>query len=145
MSGDGMPQPIKVFVASDAAAVIEHTKCILYLEGEDIAHISEGELHIRRFHRVEDTNLTPSQAAATRSIETLELELADIMKGEFDHFMQKEIYKQPESVVNTICGCVDLLTIALILDVAMLNYSLFYASCYIFLFRDTKHILKAVD
>lgn len=115
MSGDGMPQPIEVFVASDAAAVIEHTKCILYLEGEDIAHISEGELHIRRFHRVEDTNLTPSQAAATRSIETLELELADIMKGEFDHFMQKEIYEQPESVVNTMRGRVNFDTNAITL------------------------------
>ncbi|KAF4618176.1 hypothetical protein D9613_011518 [Agrocybe pediades] len=38
------------------------------------------------------------------TIETLELEIAAIMKGKFDTFMQKEIYEQPESVVNTMRG-----------------------------------------
>jgi len=42
MSEDGMPQPIEYFVASDASAVIEHTKRVLYLEDDDIAHIAEG-------------------------------------------------------------------------------------------------------
>jgi glutamine---fructose-6-phosphate transaminase (isomerizing) len=42
LSEDGMPQPIEFFVASDASAVIEHTKRVLYLEDDDIAHISEG-------------------------------------------------------------------------------------------------------
>jgi len=37
-----MPQPIEYFVASDASAVIEHTKRVLYLEDDDIAHIAEG-------------------------------------------------------------------------------------------------------
>jgi glucosamine--fructose-6-phosphate aminotransferase (isomerizing) len=32
------------------------------------------------------------------------MELAEIMKGSYDHFMQKEIYEQPESVVNTMRG-----------------------------------------
>jgi len=42
MTEDGMPQPIEYFVASDASAVIEHTKRVLYLEDDDIAHIAEG-------------------------------------------------------------------------------------------------------
>jgi glucosamine 6-phosphate synthetase-like amidotransferase/phosphosugar isomerase protein len=42
LSEDGMPQPIEFFVASDASAVIEQTKRVLYLEDDDIAHISEG-------------------------------------------------------------------------------------------------------
>jgi glucosamine--fructose-6-phosphate aminotransferase (isomerizing) len=42
LSEDGLPQPIEFFVASDASAVIEHTKRVLYLEDDDIAHISEG-------------------------------------------------------------------------------------------------------
>ena len=42
-----------------------------------------------------------------RIIETLEIELAEIMKGKFDHFMQKEIYEQPESVVNTMRGRIN--------------------------------------
>ncbi len=42
LSEDGMPQPIEYFVASDASAVIEHTKRVLYLEDDDIAHIGDG-------------------------------------------------------------------------------------------------------
>ncbi|KAG6850121.1 glutamine--fructose-6-phosphate transaminase (isomerizing) [Arthromyces matolae] len=107
MSEDGLPQPIEFFIASDAAAIIEHTKRVLYLEDDDIAHISEGELHIHRLRRKEEGDLTPGQIATTRNIETLELELAAIMKGKFDTFMQKEIYEQPESVVNTMRGRVN--------------------------------------
>jgi glucosamine--fructose-6-phosphate aminotransferase (isomerizing) len=103
MSEDGLPQPIEFFVASDAAAIIEHTKRVLYLEDDDIAHIAEGELHIHRLRRGEDGSQTPS----TRSLETLEIEIAEIMKGKFNHFMQKEIYEQPESVVNTMRGRVN--------------------------------------
>jgi glucosamine--fructose-6-phosphate aminotransferase (isomerizing) len=103
MSEDGLPQPIEFFVASDAAAIVEHTKRVLYLEDDDIAHIAEGELHIHRLRRGEDGNQTPS----TRSLETLEIEIAEIMKGKFSHFMQKEIFEQPESVVNTMRGRVN--------------------------------------
>ncbi|KDQ07327.1 hypothetical protein BOTBODRAFT_38856 [Botryobasidium botryosum FD-172 SS1] len=100
MSEDGMPQPIEFFIASDASAIIEHTKRVLYLEDDDIAHVSEGELHIHRLRRNEGQS-------AVRAIETLEIELAEIMKGKFSHFMQKEIYEQPESVVNTMRGRVN--------------------------------------
>ncbi|PWN51146.1 putative GFA1-glucosamine--fructose-6-phosphate transaminase [Violaceomyces palustris] len=100
LTEDGLPQPIEYFVASDASAVIEHTKRVLYLEDDDIAHIAEGELHIHRLRRNDGLS-------SMRSIETLEIELAEIMKGQFDHFMQKEIYEQPESVVNTMRGRVN--------------------------------------
>ncbi|CAG8485923.1 13666_t:CDS:2 [Ambispora gerdemannii] len=100
LSEDGLPQPIEFFLASDPSAIVEHTKRVLYLEDDDIAHISDGELHIHRLRR--DDGM-PS----VRSIQTLEIELAEIMKGRFDHFMQKEIYEQPESVVNTMRGRVN--------------------------------------
>ncbi|KAK4051154.1 glutamine--fructose-6-phosphate transaminase (isomerizing) [Microbotryomycetes sp. JL201] len=100
LSEDGMPQPIEFFVASDASAIVEHTKRVLYLEDDDIAHIAEGEFHIHRLRRDDGVS-------AIRAIETLEIELAAIMKGSFDHFMQKEIYEQPESVVNTMRGRVN--------------------------------------
>ena len=45
--------------------------------------------------------------SSIRTIQTLEMELAAIMKGSFDHFMQKEIFEQPESVVNTMRGRVN--------------------------------------
>ncbi|RHZ55462.1 hypothetical protein Glove_415g37 [Diversispora epigaea] len=100
LSEDGLPQPIEFYLASDPSAIVEHTKRVLYLEDDDIGHISEGELHIHRLRR--DDGIS-----AVRSIQTLEIELAAIMKGSFDHFMQKEIYEQPESVVNTMRGRVN--------------------------------------
>lgn len=100
LSEDGIPQPIEFYVASDPAAIIEHTKRVLYLEDDDIAHISDGELHIHRLRR--DDGLS-----SVRAIETLEIELAEIMKGKYAHFMQKEIYEQPESVINTMRGRVN--------------------------------------
>lgn len=58
------------------------------------------ELHIHRLRREDGMS-------SIRAIQTLELELNEIMKGSFDHFMQKEIYEQPESVVNTMRGRVN--------------------------------------
>ena len=101
LSNTGEPNPIEYFVASDASAIVEHTKRVLYLEDDDIAHIHEGDLHIHRLNRGNDN--IPS----VRSIETLEIEIAEIMKGSFDHFMQKEIYEQPESVINTMRGRIN--------------------------------------
>lgn len=100
LSEDGTPQPIEFYVASDPSAIVEHTKKVLYLEDDDIGHIGDGELHIHRLKRNE-------AISSIRSIQTLELEIAEIMKGSFDHFMQKEIYEQPESVVNTMRGRIN--------------------------------------
>lgn len=73
---------------------------MLYLEDDDIAHICEGDLHIHRLRR--DDNMSN-----VRPIQTLEQELAQIQKGAFGHFMSKEIFDQPESVINTMRGRVD--------------------------------------
>ncbi|KAF9357405.1 glutamine--fructose-6-phosphate transaminase (isomerizing), partial [Mortierella sp. NVP85] len=100
LSEDGTPQQIEYFLASDPSAVVEHTKTVLYLLDDDIAHIRDGELRIHRLRR--DDGIS-----SIRSIQTLEIELAEIMKGSFDPFMQKEIYEQPDSVVNTMRGRVN--------------------------------------
>ncbi|ODQ67178.1 isomerising glucosamine-fructose-6-phosphate aminotransferase [Nadsonia fulvescens var. elongata DSM 6958] len=100
LSEDGIPMATEFFIASDPAAVIEHTKKVLFLEDDDIAHIYDGELHIHRVRR-------EAGASTIRSIQTLEMELNEIMKGSFDHFMQKEIFEQPESVINTMRGRID--------------------------------------
>lgn len=99
-SDEGAPMPAEFFFSSDASAIVEHTKKVLYLEDDDIAHIHDGALNIHR--------LTKDDGASNiRTIQTLELELQEIMKGKFDHFMQKEIFEQPESVVNTMRGRLD--------------------------------------
>ncbi|CAL9736766.1 glutamine--fructose-6-phosphate aminotransferase [isomerizing] [Monosporozyma servazzii] len=100
LSEDGFPAPIEFFLSSDASSVIKHTKKVLFLEDDDIAHIYDGELHIHRSRR-------EVGASMTRSIQTLEMELAQIMKGPYKHFMQKEIYEQPESTLNTMRGRMD--------------------------------------
>lgn len=100
LSEDDQPLPIEFFLASDPAAVVEHTRKVLFLEDDDIAHIYDGELHIHRVRRNQDDK-------PIRSIETLEIELQQIMKGKFNHFMQKEIFEQPESVINTMRGRID--------------------------------------
>lgn len=100
LSEDGQPLPIEYFLASDASAIIEHTKRVMYLEDDDIAHLSEGELHIHRLRREDGVS-------SQRSIQTLEMEIAQVMKGQFSHYMQKEIFEQPESVINTMRGRVN--------------------------------------
>jgi glutamine---fructose-6-phosphate transaminase (isomerizing) len=94
---DGVVVPIEYILASDASAIIEHTKRVLYLEDDDVAHIAEGDLHIHRLRR-------DDQMSSVRPIQTLESELAQIQKGTFSHFMAKEIFDQPESVINTMRG-----------------------------------------
>ncbi|KAJ1334860.1 glutamine-fructose-6-phosphate transaminase (isomerizing) [Batrachochytrium salamandrivorans] len=100
LGDDGVVCPIEFILASDASAVIEHTKKVLYLEDDDVAHICEGDLQIHRLRR-------DDHMSSVRPIQTLEQELAQIQKGSFSHFMQKEIYDQPESVVNTMRGRVN--------------------------------------
>ncbi|KAI9668149.1 MAG: glutamine--fructose-6-phosphate transaminase (isomerizing) [Bathelium mastoideum] len=100
LSDDGAPMPTEFFLSSDPSAIVEHTKKVLYLEDDDIAHIHEGQLNIHRLSKVDG-------ASQARAIQTLEIELQEIMKGRFDHFMQKEIFEQPESVVNAMRGRLD--------------------------------------
>ncbi|KAF2842735.1 glutamine:fructose-6-phosphate amidotransferase [Patellaria atrata CBS 101060] len=101
LSDDGVPMPTEFFLSSDPSAIVEHTKKVLYLEDDDIAHIHEGSLNIHRLKKDDATS-------KVRTIQTLEIELQEIMKGRFDHFMQKEIFEQPESVVNAMRGRLDI-------------------------------------
>ncbi|KAG7663258.1 GFA1 [[Candida] subhashii] len=101
LSEDNIPMPIEFFLSSDPASVIQHTKKVLFLEDDDIAHIYDGELHI---HRASTKNAGES---TVRPIQTLEMELNEIMKGPYKHFMQKEIFEQPDSTFNTMRGRID--------------------------------------
>jgi len=85
MSENGLPQLIKLSVAFDAVAIVEHTKRVLYLDDDDIAHIAEGKLHIYHFCRGEDGN----QTSDTRSLKTLKIGTAEITKVELSHFTHK--------------------------------------------------------
>ncbi|KAG8238432.1 hypothetical protein J437_LFUL002889 [Ladona fulva] len=91
---------VEYFFASDASAVIEHTNRVIFLEDDDVAAVIGGTLSIHRHKRsMDDPHL--------REITTLKMELQQIMKGNYNSFMQKEIFEQPESVINTMRGRVN--------------------------------------
>ncbi|XP_071535444.1 glutamine--fructose-6-phosphate aminotransferase [isomerizing] 2-like isoform X6 [Panulirus ornatus] len=97
----GDDKQVEYFFASDASAIIEHTNRVIYLLDDDVASVDcEGILKIHRLKR----SLEDSHA---REITTLKMEIQQIMKGNFSSFMQKEIYEQPESVVNTMRGRIN--------------------------------------
>ncbi|KAJ6026460.1 uncharacterized protein N7446_004941 [Penicillium canescens] len=93
------PNPTEFFLSSDASAIVEHTKQVIYLEDDDIAHICAGQLNIVRS--------TDDKFGCIWNVQTIDLQLQDIMKGSYNHFMQKEIFEQPEAVANTMRGRLD--------------------------------------
>lgn len=91
---------VEYFFASDASAVIEHTNRVIYLEDDDVAAVKDGLLSIHRLRKTQDD-------PHAREITTLKMEIQQIMKGNYEYFMQKEIFEQPESVINTMRGRVN--------------------------------------
>lgn len=88
---------VEYFFASDASAVIEHTNRVIYLEDDDVAAVKDGALSIHRIRKCLDE-------PHAREITTLKMKIQQIMKGNYEYFMLKEIYEQSESVVNTMRG-----------------------------------------
>ncbi|XP_017347553.1 glutamine--fructose-6-phosphate aminotransferase [isomerizing] 2 [Ictalurus punctatus] len=99
---------VEFYFASDASAIIEHTNKVIYLEDDDMAAVAEGKLSLHRMNRSAGED-------PVRVIQTLQMELQQIMKGNFKAFMQKEIFEQPESIFNTMRGriCFDTSTVVL--------------------------------
>jgi glucosamine--fructose-6-phosphate aminotransferase (isomerizing) len=91
---------VEYFFASDASAVIEHTNRVIYLEDDDVAAVKDGALSIHRLKKSMDDS-------HAREITTVKMEIQQIMKGNYEYFMQKEIFEQPESVINTMRGRVN--------------------------------------
>lgn len=87
--GDG-----EYFVASDASAILEHTRSVVYLDDGDIAVVTPDG------YRVLDLD----QRDQIRTVSDIEWDLAAIELGGYPHFMLKEIYEQPESVTATLRG-----------------------------------------
>lgn len=89
--GDG-----EYFVASDASPFIEYTNNAVYLEDEEMAIIrTHKPLKIRKIK--DDKEVSPY-------IQELQLNLEQIEKGGYDHFMLKEIYEQPQAIKDTFRG-----------------------------------------
>ncbi|MCF6279479.1 MAG: glutamine--fructose-6-phosphate transaminase (isomerizing) [Flavobacteriaceae bacterium] len=84
------------FIASDASPFIEYTKNAIYLEDGEMAIIrKDKEIEIRKIN--DDSIITPE-------IQQLKMNLEQIEKGGYDHFMLKEIYEQPHAITDTYRG-----------------------------------------
>ena len=83
------------YLASDATPIVEYTKQVVYMEDEEIAVIDLEEG--LKLYNIGDQQKTPY-------IQQLELELEALEKGGYEHFMLKEIYEQPRSILDCFRG-----------------------------------------
>ncbi len=82
------------FIASDATPIVEYTRNVVYLNDSEIAIIKDGELTIK----------TVSNETQTPYIHELEISLEALEKGGYPHFMLKEIFEQPKSILDSFRG-----------------------------------------
>ncbi|HEX9483982.1 MAG TPA: glutamine--fructose-6-phosphate transaminase (isomerizing), partial [Gemmatimonadaceae bacterium] len=82
------------YVASDVAAILQHTRHVVYLDDGEMAVLT------RDAYRVTDLNAQTVKKRVSR----IDWDLEQIEKGGFAHFMLKEIMEQPQSIENTMRG-----------------------------------------
>jgi len=83
------------YCASDATPIVEYTKNVVYLEDGEMARLSvAGGLELK----------TIKNEKKTPYIQELEMQLETIEKGGYEHFMLKEIYEQPSSIMDCLRG-----------------------------------------
>ncbi len=82
------------FIASDATPIVEYTNSVIYLNNDNIAIIKQDELVLTT---TDNQELEPK-------IQKLDLDIGDIEKNGYEHFMLKEIFEQPRSIQDTFRG-----------------------------------------
>jgi glucosamine--fructose-6-phosphate aminotransferase (isomerizing) len=82
------------FLASDASPIIEYTKEVVYVNDYEIAIVRADELILKNLGNEKQTPF----------IQQLDMELAAIEKGGYDHFMLKEINEQPDTIFDCLRG-----------------------------------------
>jgi glucosamine--fructose-6-phosphate aminotransferase (isomerizing) len=87
----------ETIVSSDASAVINHTKNVVYLEDGDMAILTRNGFKMKTIHDVK----------IFREAHKVEFLLEEIEKSGYDHFMLKEICEQPETIQNTYRGRIN--------------------------------------
>lgn len=82
-------------IGSDATPIVEYTNKVIYLEEEEIAIMHrDGSITVKNLSNVEQTPI----------IKTLEMNLSQLEKANFPHFMLKEIFEQPEALRTSMLG-----------------------------------------
>jgi glucosamine--fructose-6-phosphate aminotransferase (isomerizing) len=85
-------------IASDAAAIIQHTSRVIYLSDNEVAVLGREGFH----------TTTLDAARVTKEVEEIEWTLEQLELGGHEHFMAKEIFEQPEALRNCMRGRIDL-------------------------------------
>ncbi len=86
----------EMFIGSDVTPFLDFTRKVIYLE--------EGQVGVLRNHKETKFYEIAGDSIISPTIETLELELSEIEKGGYDHFMLKEIHEQPKAIIDTLRG-----------------------------------------
>lgn len=85
------------FLGSDASPMLEYTKEVVYVNDYELAIIKPGELVLKNLG---NEKITPY-------VQKLDIELAAIEKGGYEHFMLKEIFEQPQTIFDCLRGRLD--------------------------------------
>jgi len=85
------------FLGSDASPMLEYTKEVVYVNDYELAIVRPNELILKNLG---NEKITPF-------VTKLDMELAAIEKGGYDHFMLKEIFEQPRSILDSMRGRLD--------------------------------------
>jgi glutamine---fructose-6-phosphate transaminase (isomerizing) len=86
------------FLASDVTAMIAYTKQVVYIEDGEVISIRNGNFHTTDFR----------DRSVEKKVDYITWELEAIEKNGFVHFMEKEIFEQPESILRAMQGRLDL-------------------------------------
>ncbi len=86
------------FLASDATPIVEYTDQVIYMNDEEVAVLKKDKLTLKSIH---NDDKKPK-------IQKISLSIDEIDKGNYDHFMLKEIYEQPLSIEDTFRGRISM-------------------------------------
>jgi len=87
----------EMFIASDIPAILEYTRQIIFLESRQMAVVTVAD------YRVTDLDGRPVRA----EVHAIAWDPVSAEKGEYKHFMQKEIFEQPRALIDTLGGRID--------------------------------------
>ena len=87
------------YIGSDATPFLEYTKKVIYLNDFEMAHLKVGS-------EIELTNIIDNKLVKFE-VEELDLNLENIQKGGYVHFMLKEIFEQPQAIANALRGRIN--------------------------------------
>ena len=94
------------YLASDIPAILEHTQQVIFLEDREMAVITAGAVE---FSQLDGTPVV-------KPVHRITWDPVSAVKGRYRHFMQKEIFEQPQSIQDTIRGRIDFSTGAVTLE-----------------------------